>query len=143
MFCRISHTLIILISISSLSLWGQVSPSDRSSKEIPSMGATDADPFDIVTGIYHREYPDLYVDDSMPLKFVRTQRNMDSTSRAFGIGASTPYDMYIIGDQKFTWVALVDALGSRIMYPRISGILSPPQGEQRNCSEHGRSANPG
>lgn len=85
------------------------------------MGVSDADPFDLVTGIYHREYPDLYVEDSIPLNFVRTQRNLDDRSRAFGIGASTSYDMFIVGDsQKFSWVALVNAAGSQIRYQRIT-----------------------
>lgn len=85
------------------------------------MGAMDADPFDVVTGIYYREYPDLYVKDSIPLVFARTQRNLDTRSRSFGIGASTSYDMFIIGDvQKFSWVALVNPDGSRIRYTRVS-----------------------
>jgi YD repeat-containing protein len=90
-------------------------------RQKPSNGAVDADPFDVVTGIYSREYPDLHVDDSMPLDFVRTQRNMDPRSRAFGIGASTSYDLFIIGDaQKFSWVALVDADGSQKRYTRVT-----------------------
>lgn len=118
MFVR--HALIVVL-VFSFSLSGQLVPSDRSPKTIPSIGATDADPFDIVTGIYYREYLDLYVEDSMPLKFVRTQRNMDSRSRAFGIGGSTSYDMFIIGDaQKFSWVALVDAQGSQTRFLRAS-----------------------
>src|SRR5262249_53563825 len=69
---------------------------------------TDGDPFEIATGIYYREYADLYVNDTIPINFVRTQRNKDPRSRAFGIGASTSYDMFIIGDvAKFSWVALV------------------------------------
>ena len=85
------------------------------------MGAIDADPFDVFTGIYYREYPDLYVADSMPLNFVRTQRNLDPRVRAFGVGASTSYDMFIVGDtEKFSWVALVDANGSQRKYIRVT-----------------------
>ena len=67
-----------------------------------------ADPFDVGTGIYYREYEDLSVKDTIPIDFVRTQRNMDPQSRSFGIGGSTSYDMFIVGDvNKFSWVALV------------------------------------
>jgi len=82
---------------------------------------TDGDPFDVSTGIYQREYHDLYVHDTIPIDLVRTQRNMDPRSRAFGTGASTSYDMFIVGDaQRFSWVALVLPNGSQVRYTRIS-----------------------
>lgn len=85
------------------------------------MNVTAADPFDVETGIYFRAYQDLFVEDSIPISFVRTQRNMDSRVRSFGVGSSTSYDMFIIGDvKKFSWVALVMADGSREVYTRIS-----------------------
>jgi len=80
-----------------------------------------ADPFDVGTGIYYREYEDLFVKDTIPIDFVRTQRNMDPQSRSFGIGGSTSYDMFIIGDvNKFSWVALVLADGGQERYARLS-----------------------
>jgi YD repeat-containing protein len=80
-----------------------------------------ADPFDVGTGIYYREYEDLFAKDTIPIDFVRTQRNMDPQSRSFGIGGSTSYDMFIIGDvSKFSWVALVLADGSQERYVRVS-----------------------
>lgn len=82
---------------------------------------TAADPFDIETGIYFRAYQDLFVADSIAIDFVRTQRNQDSRVRSFGVGSSTSYDMFIIGDvNKFSWVALVMADGSQETYARIS-----------------------
>jgi len=83
--------------------------------------AKAADPFSVATGIYSRAYTDFSINDSIPIQFVRTYRNMDSLSRSFGIGTSTSYDMFIIGDtNKFSWVALVLADGSRIQYARTS-----------------------
>ena len=80
-----------------------------------------ADPFDVGTGIYYREYEDLFVKDTIPIDFVRTQRNMDPRSRSFGIGGSTSYDMFIVGDvSKFSWVALVLGDGEQERYARIS-----------------------
>lgn len=86
-----------------------------------AMNAIAADPFDIETGIYLRTYHDLFIQDSVPIDFVRTQRSMDPRSRSFGIGASTSYDMFIVGDTaRFSWVALVLADGSREVYARVS-----------------------
>jgi len=83
--------------------------------------AKAADPFSVATGIYSRAYTDFSINDSIPIEFVRTYRNMDALSRSFGIGTSTSYDMFIIGDpSKFSWVALVLADGSRIQYTRVS-----------------------
>ena len=82
---------------------------------------TAADPFDVGTGVYYREYRDLYVKDTIPIDFIRTQRNLDPRSRSFGIGGSTSYDMFIIGDvNKFSWVALVGPNGEQDRYERVS-----------------------
>jgi len=52
-------------------------------------GVKAADPFDVGTGIYYRTYLDLQMDDTIPIRFERTQRNRDLRSRSFGIGGST------------------------------------------------------
>src|SRR5258708_23440205 len=84
-------------------------------------GVKAADPFDVGTGIYYRTYLDLLMDDTVPIRFERTQRNRDLRSRSFGIGGSTSYDMFIIGDvEKFSWVALVLADGGQVRYARVS-----------------------
>jgi hypothetical protein len=57
-------------------------PSDL--RESASQSVKGADPFDIGTGIYSREYADLIVEDTIPINFTRTQRNMDPKSRSFG-----------------------------------------------------------
>ena len=96
---------------------------------------TAADPFDIETGIYFRAYQDLFVADSIAIDFVRTQRNQDSRVRSFGVGSSTSYDMFIIGDvNKFSWVALVMADGSQETYARISSGSSYADGVFENKS---------
>jgi YD repeat-containing protein len=81
----------------------------------------DADPIDLGTGLYYRTYLDLKVDDTIPIEFARTQRNMDPKVRSFGIGGMTSYDMWIIGDgDNFTWVALVMPDGSQERFERTS-----------------------
>jgi hypothetical protein len=44
-------------------------------------GISAGDPFDVETGIYYRTYLDLSIDDSIPIRFERTQRNQDAGSR--------------------------------------------------------------
>src|SRR5215469_3139203 len=117
---RLRFLHIILFLISSSFATAQVEQPDNIFKSSYD-NITAADPFDVGTGLYFREYRDLYVEDTIPIDFVRTQRNMDPRSRSFGVGASTSYDMFIVGDvYKFSWVALVLADGSQERYARIS-----------------------
>src|SRR5580704_14323423 len=120
-----SHKNLILILVLSvfvaLPAVAQVHQPVEHNRNQVAFGITAGDPFDVETGIYYRTYLDLSIDDSIPIRFERTQRNQDARSRSFGIGASTSYDMFIIGDtEKFSWVALVLADGGQIRYARIS-----------------------
>jgi YD repeat-containing protein len=97
------------------------------------------DPFDLQTGIYYRDYKDLFIADSIPIDFVRTQRNMDPRSRSFGVGASTSYDMFIIGDtDKFSWVALVFASGLQERFVRVSPGTGYADGIFENSTSPGK-----
>ena len=118
---RTCHALFVLIPlIASVGSFAQVQQPDAISKSTHD-NITAVDPFDIATGIYYREYEDLFVKDTIPIDFVRTQRNMDPRSRSFGMGGSTSYDMFIVGDvSKFSWVALVLADGGQERYVRVS-----------------------
>jgi YD repeat-containing protein len=112
-------TLALLFASLAVSTTAQVRAPQSSNPT--NIGVKDGDPFDVSTGIYSRTYSDLFVKDSIPIDFVRTQRNMDSRSRSFGLGGMTSYDMFIIGDvNEFSWVALVLADGAQIRYARIS-----------------------
>ncbi len=88
----------------------------------PSSGGPSAgDPIDLATGLYVRTTVDLKVDDTIPVELSRTYRNADHRSRAFGVGTSDPYDMFIVGDgEKFSWVDLVLADGGGVHYDRVS-----------------------
>ena len=113
--------MCLFFAYGSLPGWAQVMNAAGAANAPLTMNVTAADPFDIETGIYYRSYTDLYMPGSIPILLVRTQRNMDLRSRSFGIGASTSYDMFIVGDTaKFSWVALVMANGSKEMYARVS-----------------------
>jgi len=113
--------LLICILLPSIFVVAQVHrPGDFRPNPV-SLGVKAGDPFDVGTGIFYREYADLVVDDSIPINFVRTQRNLDPQSRSFGIGGSTSYDLFIVGDvDRFSWVSLVEADGAEIRYTRIS-----------------------
>jgi YD repeat-containing protein len=119
-------TFALLLSFS-WSMMAQVQRPTGLPSSPTQRGLVDADPVSISTGIYYRVYKDLYVKDTIPIDFVRTQRNMDPRSRSFGVGGSTSYDMFIIGDvKKFSWVALVMADGGQVKYSRVSpgtGVL--------------------
>lgn len=120
-----NYPCLILISICSLLLPSLAAAQVHRPLEFngnrAGLGVKAADPFDIGTGIYYRTYLDLQIDDTIPIRFERTQRNQDQRSRSFGIGGSTSYDMFIIGDvEKFSWVALVLADGRQVRYARVS-----------------------
>jgi Domain of unknown function (DUF6531) len=120
----VGHKWVILISVFSVLFAPHAIAQVHQPIELDNQSGSRisaGDPFDVQTGIYYRTYLDLSIDDSIPIRFERTQRNQDTRSRSFGIGASTSYDMFIIGDtDKFSWVALVLADGGQIRYARIS-----------------------
>jgi YD repeat-containing protein len=121
----VGHKWVIVISVLSVLFApltiAQVQQPIEFNKNESGFRIIAGDPFDVETGIYYRTYLDLSIDDSIPIRFERTQRNQDARSRSFGIGGSTSYDMFIIGDtDKFSWVALVMADGGQIRYARIS-----------------------
>jgi YD repeat-containing protein len=98
-------------------------PTDTSiGKKIPTViEASDGDPVDLSTGLYILRDNDLIVPGSLPIVLQRTYRNRDNVSRAFGIGTSHPYNIYLVGDgTSFTYADLILADGGRIHYERIS-----------------------
>lgn len=80
----------------------------------------DGDPVDLSTGLYILEDNDIFVIGSPIIVFTRTYRNRDSESRAFGIGANHPYNLYLTGEP-IRHIDLILADGGRIRYHRISG----------------------
>jgi YD repeat-containing protein len=121
----VGHKWVILVSVLSVFFaplaMAQVHQPGEFNGNRVAFGVKAGDPFDVETGIYYRTYLDLFMNDSIPIRFERTQRNQDTRSRSFGIGGSTSYDLFIIGDvSKFSWVALVLAEGGQIRYARIS-----------------------
>jgi YD repeat-containing protein len=91
---------------------------------LPSL-SNDADieqyEVDLRSGMFVLRQTDLFIDDVMPLALTRTYRLWDTGSRAFGIGANQPYDMFPYGPRfpySNTNVLLPD--GHSLYYNRIS-----------------------
>jgi len=80
------------------------------------------DPVDATTGLFVLNKTDLFIPDSVtPIEFKRTYRPGDTFSRAFGLGASHSYDLFLVGDtHPYTFIDLILPDGGRIHYDRIS-----------------------
>jgi RHS repeat-associated protein len=84
-------------------------------------GKTGGDPVDLSTGLFVLEKADLVVPDVLPVALTRTYRPDDNVVRAFGVGASHQYDLYLVGATDFSFIDLILPTGSRIHYVRIAG----------------------
>jgi len=89
-------------------------------------GARRLDPVDVATGLFVLEKTDLAIPDTLPLVLTRTYRQNDSRSRAFGIGAFHPYDIFMVGDvNPWTYVDVILPDGGRVHFVRISPGTQP------------------
>jgi RHS repeat-associated protein len=76
---------------------------------------------DLGTGLFVLEGSDLALPGLGSLSLDRAYRPNDTRSRAFGIGSSHAYDMYLVGSTfPYTFMDLVGPDGSRIHYNRVS-----------------------
>jgi RHS repeat-associated protein len=84
-------------------------------------GEHDGDPVDLSTGLFVLRTTDLSIGDVVPIELTRTYRQNDSRIRAFGVGTSHDYDMFLVGaTNPWTFVELILADGARLRYDRIS-----------------------
>jgi RHS repeat-associated protein len=73
------------------------------------------------TGTFVLTNRDLFLPDVLPLSLDRTYRPNDSRSRAFGIGATHLYDIFLVGTTNpYTYMDLILPDGRRVRYTRIS-----------------------
>ncbi len=88
----------------------------------PGDGFTCAgEPCDTKTGLYYQTDTDIDVPDVMPIKLTRTYRTKDTGKRAFGIGASHPYDQLMLRDDLCAEVRVYLPDGAYIAFLRTSG----------------------
>lgn len=81
------------------------------------------DPVDAATGLFLYEKTDLALPDTMPIVLKRSYRQGDNVSRAFGIGTSHDFEMFLWTQTFGTYqeLDLVLADGGRVHYVRTSG----------------------
>ncbi|HKY23088.1 MAG TPA: kelch repeat-containing protein [Vicinamibacterales bacterium] len=81
----------------------------------------DGEPVDTATGLFVRGVTDLALPDVLPIALKRTYRQNDSRSRAFGVGTSHDYEMFLVGNTwPYTYVEVILPDGGRLRYDRIS-----------------------
>ncbi|PYN89932.1 MAG: hypothetical protein DMD87_03705 [Candidatus Rokuibacteriota bacterium] len=84
-------------------------------------GLRAGDPVDVATGLFVMEKTDLASPDTLPLGLTRTYRQNDSRSRPFGIGATHPYEIFLVGDMNpYTFIDLILPDGGRVHFARTS-----------------------
>ncbi|TKB68029.1 MAG: hypothetical protein E8D47_00685 [Nitrospira sp.] len=93
------------------------------------------EPCDTKTGLYYQHDTDIAVPDVMPITFTRTYRTEDTASRVFGIGASHPYDQYMLRDDLCTEARVILPDGAYIHFTRTSGTSCLDSTLQHNTTQ--------
>jgi RHS repeat-associated protein len=78
------------------------------------------DPVDLGTGLFVLDKTDLVVPDVMPVAASRTYRSQDSTSRFFGIGATSSLEIFLKLVAAWQELVLVLPDGGQVHYLRIN-----------------------
>lgn len=69
-------------------------------------------------GIFVQKRVDFRIEEEFPLELVRTYRNKDDKSRAFGIGGQSSLDIFLAG-QMGTYIDLILEEGTEIHFDRV------------------------
>jgi RHS repeat-associated protein len=87
----------------------------------PAPPPIDGDPVSLSTGLFDYSKTDLVISDVLPVSLTRAYRPGDSMSRAFGVGTTHAFDMFLVGETiSYSYSELILPDGSRIRYDRIS-----------------------
>ncbi len=98
----------------------------------------DGEPVDLGTGLFVYNKTDLSLSDVLPIVLTRTYRPGDSRSRAFGIGTTHNYDIFLVGDiSPYSYQELILPDGGRIRFDRTSPDTSFPNAVYQNTSTPG------
>lgn len=98
----------------------------------PPDSPDDGDPVDLATGLFVHQREDVFLPDVIPIALTRTYRPNDVMSRAFGIGTSHSYDLFLVGPGDDSWADLVLPNGASIHFVRTS----PPGSHLTAVMEH-------
>jgi len=88
----------------------------------PASGGPAGDPVDPGSGLFLYSQTDFFLPDSLPISLTRVYRPEDSGSRAFGIGATHPFAIFLWGGilSQYQETNLILPDGGRIHYVRIT-----------------------
>ncbi len=100
--------------------WNAFGQSDDS-KGVGYPQAVDGDPVSLSTGLYMVEEHDFVFPDWIPILLTRVYRSKDSVSRAFGVGASHPFELYLLRNDLCAEMRLILPDGAYIQYLRTTG----------------------
>jgi RHS repeat-associated protein len=92
------------------------------------------DPVDLGTGLFVLDKTDLVAPDVLPLTLARTYRSQDTTSRYFGIGATSSMELFLRLVTAWQEIDLILPDGARVPYLRTS-----PGNDQGGMFEHSAS----
>ena len=104
----------------------------------PGGGPSVGEPVDLATGLFVMDKTDVALPDVLPIVLTRVYRQSDSMSRAFGIGMSHSYDLFLAGPVDDTSADLILPDGGRVHYVRTS----PGTGHTTAVMEHTTSPTP-
>ena len=97
-----------------------INTGDSPPAEGPCGDCEDGDPVDLGTGLFVYRKTDLLLPDVLPVALTRTYRPRDFASRAFGIGATHPYDMFLWSAEQYKEADLILPDGKRVHFDRVS-----------------------
>jgi RHS repeat-associated protein len=78
------------------------------------------DPVSLFVGQFEHTERDLVLPDVMPLDITRTYRSLDKNQRAFGVGMTHAYDVFLFSQAQWQEVDLILPGGTRVHYARTS-----------------------
>jgi RHS repeat-associated protein len=99
-----------------------IAPGSANPNPKPGGEHTCGDPVDAGTGVFTYEHTDLQLSDVVPIQLTRSYRELDTSSRSFGIGMASNYDLQIVQDLSgnYSYVDLVLPDGAQVYYARIT-----------------------
>jgi RHS repeat-associated protein len=100
-------------------------------------GEEDGDPVDLASGLFVYDKTDLMLPDVMPISVGRVYRQMDTRRRAFGIGSTHAYEMFLYWRSQYEDVEVILPSGERVKYLRTSGGTSNTDAVLESTSKPG------
>jgi RHS repeat-associated protein len=116
----IPDTGVVIYEFTGIMFGSSGDPASKAPKAGNGPGNQCCDPVDTGTGLFVQTNTDLVVADTLPIRLRRTYRPEDNASRAFGIGATHQYEMFLWSINNYQEVDLILPDGGRIHYVRIS-----------------------